>query len=88
MLQCLRLWMLLGQREFTATGRAELLFAVCRRKTDSRAELQHIFTAKLLTCLSARLNTQFCNVIADTIAACLWVFRRGLNFPHILPNVF
>jgi len=35
----LRLWMFLGQTEFIATGRAELLFAACRRKTDAQAEL-------------------------------------------------
>ena len=41
MVRCPRLWML-GQREFTATVRAELLFTECGGRTDGGAELQRI----------------------------------------------
>lgn len=89
MFQCLRLWMYMGQGEFTAnsTGRAELLFAL--RSTDSLAHT-HVLTATVsLPAWEVKSRGFFPpNDKADIIAACLMRFWRCLNFPHISPDAF
>ena len=91
-LRCLRLWML-GQREFTATGRAELPLGGRRGPRDDGR------TAGRAGGVGARRNSSSYFVMParpgrtppffpTDDAAGLRAFRRGLNFPHIsLPHL-